>query len=179
MALKQNAKHLAKALYSVSEQNKVLDSVHSALNTVNDLVKINSQFRAFVQSKRIKSEEKVSILNNVMGEVGHPLVSEIFSFLKGNQAANIFRDVTSLFNRRYNHGKNIVSVKGTVASSITEDEKSSLKSSLDLILGKNTDLVINVDEALIGGIRLRIENTYLDASVQSQLQTLRGELLQL
>ena len=66
-----------------------------------------------------------------------------------------------------------------MASSITEDEKSSLKSSLDLILGKNTDLVINVDEALIGGIRLRIENTYLDASVQSQLQTLRGELLQL
>ncbi|HIN03342.1 MAG TPA: F0F1 ATP synthase subunit delta, partial [Candidatus Marinimicrobia bacterium] len=32
--------------------------------------------------------------------------------------------------------------------------------------------------SLIGGIRLRIENTFLDATVQNQLQTLRTELLQ-
>jgi len=53
-----------------------------------------------------------------------------------------------------------------------------LKSSLDQILGKDTDLSLDVDASLIGGIRLRIENTFLDATVQNQLQTLRAELLQ-
>jgi F0F1-type ATP synthase delta subunit len=37
---------------------------------------------------------------------------------------------------------------------------------------------MEVDPALIGGIKLRIENTFLDASIQNQLQTLRTELLQ-
>jgi F-type H+-transporting ATPase subunit delta len=62
---------------------------------------------------------------------------------------------------------------------MSDEEKKSLKISLDTILGKETDLYIDVDESLIGGIKLRIENTFLDASVQNQLQVLKGELLQL
>ncbi len=178
MTRKQSAKHLSIALYSVSERNGVLDSVHRSLNKVVKLVKIESQFRAFVQSKRIQGDQKATILNTVMGEEGHPLVAELLSHLKGSQATTILRDVADLFNRRYKAGRNIVSVKGTLADEISEEEKSSLKSSLDQILGKDTDLSLDVDESLIGGIRLRIENRFLDATVQNQMQTLRSELLQ-
>jgi len=178
MTRKQSAKHLSIALYSVSERNGVLDSVHRSLNKVVKLVKIESQFRAFVQSKRIQGDQKATILNTVMGEEGHPLVAELLCHLKGSQATTILRDVADLFNRRYKAGRNIVSVKGTLADEISEEEKSSLKSSLDQILGKDTDLSLDVDESLIGGIRLRIENRFLDATVQNQMQTLRSELLQ-
>ena len=178
MTRKQSAKHLAIALYSVSERNGVLDSVHKSLNKVIELVKTESQFRAFVQSKRIQGDQKATILNTVMGEEGHPLVAELLSHLKGSQATTILRDVADLFNRHYKAGRNIVSVKGTLADEISEEEKSSLKSSLDQILGKDTDLSLDVDESLIGGIRLRIENRFLDATVQNQMQTLRSELLQ-
>ena len=176
---KQSVKHLAIALYSVSERNGVLDSVHRSLNKVIELVKTESQFRAFVQSKRIQGDQKATILNTVMGEEGHPLVAELLSHLKGSQATTILRDVADLFNRRYKAGRNIVNVKVTLADEISEEEKSSLKSSLDQILGKDTDLSLDVDESLIGGIRLRIENRFLDATVQNQMQTLRSELLQL
>ena len=179
MTRKQTVKRLATALYSVSEQHAVLDSVHRSLILVNKWVKTEPEFRAFVQSKRIKDEEKTSILNTVMGENGHALVGELISHIKGNQAPAILKDVTDLFTRKYKTGKNIVSVKGFVANVISEDEKSSLKSSLDQILGKETDLSIEVDASLIGGIRLRIENTFLDATVQNQLLSLRNELLQL
>ena len=178
MTRKQSAKHLANALYSVSKQNNVLDSVHRAFTMVIGLVKTESQFRAFVQSKRIQGNQKASILNTVMGKEGHPLVAELLSHLKGNQATTILRDVAEVFDRRYKGGRNIVSVKGTLADEISQEEKSSLKSSLDQILGKDTDLSLDVDESLIGGIRLRIENKFLDATVQNQMQTLRSELLQ-
>lgn len=178
MTLKQTAKRLAAALYSVSEKNGELDGVHQALITINELVKKESQFRSFVQAKRISGVQKATILNAALGDAGHPLVGELLSHLKGSQATAILHDVTNLFNCRYKEGKNIVSVRGSVASVISEDEKSSLKSSLDQILGKESDLSLEVDESLIGGIRLRIENTYLDASVRNQLQTLKTELLQ-
>ena len=55
----------------------------------------------------------------------------------------------------------------------------SLKLSLDEILGKKTKLSIEVDPSLIGGIKLRVDNTFLDASIYNQLQTLRTELLQI
>ena len=61
---------------------------------------------------------------------------------------------------------------------MTNQQIESFKISLDEILGLKTKLSIEVDPSLIGGIKLRIDNTFLDASVHNQLQTLRTELLQ-
>ena len=62
---------------------------------------------------------------------------------------------------------------------MSEAEIESLRSSLNDLLGKETDLAINIDPSLIGGIKLRIDNTFLDASIQNQLQSLRSKLLQI
>ena len=107
MTRKQTTKRLANALYSVSEQNNLLDSVHRGLNTLNILMKTDSQFRVFIQSKRISGEDKTTILNNVMGDLGHPLVGELLSHIQGRQSSTILQDVINLFTRRYNEGKNI------------------------------------------------------------------------
>jgi F-type H+-transporting ATPase subunit delta len=64
-----------------------------------------------------------------------------------------------------------------VSCEFDERQVASLKSSLDNILGKEADLTLNVDQSLLGGIRLRIGNTLLDASIQNQLQMLRAELM--
>jgi len=85
--------------------------------------------------------------------------------------------VAILFDHRFKEGKNIVSVEGVVSCEFDERQVASLKSSLDNILGKEADLTLNVDQSLLGGIRLRIGNTLLDASIQNQLQMLRAELM--
>ena len=73
---------------------------------------------------------------------------------------------------------NIIEIKGTVARKMNDEQIESFKASLDEVLGKKTKLYIEVDPSLIGGIKLRIDNTFLDASIHNQLQTLRTELLQ-
>tara|TARA_B110000116_G_C16796627_1_gene567200 strand:- start:1678 stop:2214 length:537 start_codon:yes stop_codon:yes gene_type:complete len=178
MTLKKNPKRIAQALYSVSESNNVLEPVYKAFSTLYELVQTDSEFRVFIQSKRISRKNKAEILNNVLGEFGHPLIAELIFHLDGSKILNQFKEVKTLFERYYKASKNIVSVEGTLANPLDEAEVHALKSSLDNALGKNTDLTIKIDESLIGGIRLRIENTFLDATVQNQLHTLKKELLQ-
>ena len=62
---------------------------------------------------------------------------------------------------------------------MSDGQIESFKTSLDETLGKKTKLSIEVDPNLIGGIKLRIDNIFLDASIHNQLQTLRAELLQI
>ena len=178
MMRKHTAKHLAEALYAVSESNNVLDAVYNALTNLNELVRTDNQFRTFIQSKRITGEDKTKILNTVLGEFGQPLVSELVSHFEGSQALHQLQDVTNLFDQRYKAGKNIVSVEGIVASELEESEIVSLKSSLSSVLDKTIDLTLKVDESLIGGIRLRIENTFLDATIQNQLYKLKQDLVE-
>ena len=173
-----NSKAIAKGLFNVADQNDDLDKVRDGLRTLNHIVLDSGQFRALVQSKKIKGKSKVKILNSVLGKLSHPLVNEVVSYLKGSSAANELKEISTFFESMYGKKSNTIEVKGIVASKMSEQQRESFKASLDEILGKKTILSIEVDPNLIGGIKLRIDNTFLDASIHNQLQTLRTELLQ-
>ena len=173
-----NSKVIATGLFNIADQNDDLDKVRDGLRMLNHIVLDSGQFRALVQSKKIKGKSKVEILNSVLGKLSHPLVSEVVSYLKGSGAANELKEISTFFESMYGKKSNTVEVKGTVASKMSDQQIKSLKASLDEILGKKTKLSIQVDPSLIGGIKLRIDNTFLDASIHNQLQTLRTELLQ-
>ena len=174
-----NPKVIATGLFTVADQNDDLDKVRDALKTLNHIVIDSGQFRALVQSKKIKGELKVEILNSVLGKLSHALVNEVVSYLKGSSAANELKEISTFFESMYRKKSNTIEVKGIVAGKMSDQQIESLKTSLDQILGKKTKLSIEVDPRLIGGIKLRVDNTFLDASIHNQLQTLRTELLQI
>ena len=179
MKRKSLVKNLTKALYTVSEENHALEEVRNAIKSFDQLVNTNSYLRVFLQSKKIAGNQKAEILNDLLDEIGHPLVNEMVSYLNGSTAISDLNSISSLFDSMYKESKNILSVKGTVAENMSKADIESLRSSLNNLLGKETDLSINIDASLIGGIKLRIDNTFLDASIQNQLQNLRSKLMQI
>ena len=173
-----NPKVITKGLFNFADQNDDLHKVKDALRILNNIVIDSGQFRVLIQSKKIKGKLKVKILNSVLGKLSHPLVNEVVSYLKGSSAPNELREISNLFESMYRKKSNTVEVKGVVASKMSDQQIESFKASLDEILGKKTKLSIEIDSSLIGGIKLRIDNTFLDASIHNQLQILRSELLQ-
>ena len=173
-----NPKVIATGLFNIADQHDDLHKVRDALRNLNNIVTDSSQFRVLIQSKKIKGKLKVEILNSVLGKLSHPLVNEEVSYLKGSSAANELKEISTFFESMYLKKSNTIEVKGIVASKMSEERRESFKASLDEILGKKTKLYIEVDPSLIGGIKLRVDNTFLDASNHNQLQTLRTELLQ-
>ena len=75
--------------------------------------------------------------------------------------------------------RNIIYVKATVAEELMKDEISKLSSTLKSALGEEINLKVEVDTRIIGGIKLRVENVFLDGSINYQLQGLRTKLLQI
>ena len=174
-----NPKALATGLFKIADENEMLDDVKDALSFLNNIIIDNGYFRVFLQSKKIDGQSKTEILNAILDGSGHFLVNEIVSHLQGSNAPDSLNKITLFFNAMYREKKNILEVKGVVAKEMSQSQLDSLKTSLDKILGKQTELSMEVDSTLIGGIKLRIENTFLDASIQNQLQILRAELLQI
>ena len=73
---------------------------------------------------------------------------------------------------------NIVPVTAYVADELSIIEVADLQKTLEKSIGKDTELDLIVDPSLLGGIKLRIENTYLDASIKTKMDNLRRDLLQ-
>ena len=60
---------------------------------------------------------------------------------------------------------------------LSEDRKAELKKLLDQSLKKNTEISFKVNTDLIGGIRLRVGNELVDASIGNHLRNMRQKML--
>ena len=68
-------------------------------------------------------------------------------------------------------------MEATFCESPAKSDIDQLKSSLDKILGTTAELSINIDSSIIGGVKLRIGNIFVDGSIENQLQNLQTNLL--
>ena len=130
-----------------------------------------------MQSKKIKNEEKVLILKEIMGKEVNPLVFDLILYAKSSQIVKTVREVTESFSAKYKLSIDIINVHATLAEDLSDKELQQLKNSIDKTIKKNAEISISVDKTIIGGIKLKIENTFLDASIQNQLQMLKNKLL--
>lgn len=176
MKLNQRAKKLAVILLETS--GDYAGSIHSSLQQIDTLIKKEAQFRSLLQSKRISDDKKTDILKEVLAPSCHPIAIEFLCLIAKEKSVQMIRQVLSVFDVLYKEKAGIVSVHAHVAKAIEATEIDALKQNLQTAMNKKADLKINVDGQLLGGIKLRIENTFLDASLQNKLHRLQGELLQ-
>ena len=75
--------------------------------------------------------------------------------------------------------KNKLLVHAILAEQLDEKNISKMKSDFDNAFNKDTNLTLEVDESIIGGIKLRIENRFIDASIKNQINNLKVDLMKI
>jgi len=177
MKLELKAKQYAEALFNVSVQSSSEKAVRSSLRMVNDAIKASPEFRAFLFSKRITEIQKASAVKEAFGVNYHPIVSEFIGLVTDQNVVKLFSLIEKSYIKIFEHKLNFLSVIAHVSSELSERESEELKESLESVLGKSMDLSVKTDPNLIGGIKLRVGNKFMDASIQSQLENMRQSLL--
>ena len=177
MKLESKAKHYTDALFTVAEKSKSEKEVKDSINLVNSVMKESSEFRAFLLSKRISDADKAKVVQEGFGEQCHPIVCEFIGLASGENLIKLFQLIEKLYSMKYADVMNHVEVTAHVSDDLDQAEQTELKSSLDSILGKTSELNVQVDPNLLGGIKLRVGNKFLDASIQNHLDKMRQTLL--
>ena len=178
MKRRSNIKNLAAALLVVAKEIDAVDEVQRSIKLVLELLKKDAQFRAFMQSKRFTIEQKTEVIKFGLQDVCNPLIQELLIIESDQNPTILMRDLSYIFDAMVKDELNIVPVEAHVADELSVDELAYLQKTLEETIGKDTELDLKIDPNLLGGIKLRIENTYLDASIKNKMDNLRRELLQ-
>lgn len=176
MRLNQRSKKLAAVLLEIAQDAG--GDVYTSLQTIDNLLKKDARFKSLFLSKRITLDQKVDVFRSVLAEVCHPIVIEFLGLITKENSVLLIRQVIQAYTHLYKDKEGIVAVTAHVANEMKQDEIKTFQEKLEMSLAKKVDLNIQLDQKLLGGIKLRIENTFLDASLQNNLNRLRGELLQ-
>ena len=178
MKRRSNIKNLAAALLVVAKEIDAVDEVQRSIKLVLELLKKDAQFRAFMQSKRFTIEQKTEVIKFGLEDVCNPLIQELLIIEIDQNPTILMRNLSYFFDAMVKDELNIVPVEAHVADELSVDELAYLQKTLEETIGKDTELDLKIDPNLLGGIKLRIENTYLDASIKTKMDNLRRDLLQ-
>ena len=178
MKRRSNSKNMAAALLVVARKIDAVDEVQRSIKLVLELLKKDAQFRAFMQSKRFTTKEKTEVIRFGLKDYCHPILQELLIIEIGENPTILLRDLSYFFDAMVIDELNIVPVTAYVADELSAVEIEDLQKTLEKSIGKDTELDLKVDPSLLGGIKLRIENTYLDASIKTKMDSLRRDLLQ-
>jgi len=178
MKLESKAKNYAEALLNVAAKSGSEKAVKDSLELVISSMRISPEFRAFLLSKRINEAQKADAVKSALGDQCHPIVSEFLGLVRGENLVKLLTAIGKAYDVKFAEAMNFVSVTAHVTGKMSDSEVTDLKSSLESALGKSTELNVNVDPALLGGIKLRVGNKFLDASIQNQLENMRLALLE-
>jgi F-type H+-transporting ATPase subunit delta len=108
----------------------------------------------------------------------HVLVVEFLGLMAKDRSIHIIRQVIKAYSDLHKEKAGTIDVHAHVSQEMEVSYINTLQENLKGVINKNVDFKIEVDNDLVGGIKLRIENTFLDASLKSKLNRLQSKLLQ-
>ena len=178
MKHKERNKHIASVVMKISKEQNVVEDVQESIGLINHLLKDNAQLRWFLHSKRFSVNQKSELIHSAFKDLVHPIIQELIIINADDNPIMFFRDFSFYFNFLVKDELNIATVTAHTADELPNEEKDNLRLQIETIIGKNTELSTVVDASLIGGLKLRIDNIFFDASIKTKMENLRKDLLQ-
>lgn len=176
MRLNQKAKQYGEVVFLASKKYEALENVFTSLTLLLELLKKDAVFRAFFNTRRIDSEKKAAILDSVMGDNSHPIVSSLFGILSERGDYKVFPAIYRWLEYRRMHELDILKAAVISSKKFDDTEIESIRLSLEFSLSKRVEISAKTDTSLIGGVKLRIGNLFLDGSIRGQLDRMQSKL---
>jgi F-type H+-transporting ATPase subunit delta len=173
------AQRYAKALFDLSLERGELETVKSDLDGIRALD--SDQLRAVWMSPVIQGEKKQKIFSALLEGKVSRTTTAFFSLLfkKGREVA--VNDIYHAFDEMYRRHHKILVVEITTASPVTEevntyilDRMNSRERFADMTFQVNN----KVDENIIGGFILHVDDLLYDASIRHDLQVIRKQFIE-
>ena len=178
--MKQNHKKIK--LYSDSFSSLVtkfdeFGSIKNALTVLVSVIKKDSTVNAFVRSKSTNVDKKISVFQSALGEVFDHRLLDIVTIMLENDDIALLEDVTKRFLSITKNRLNIAHVEVVSSFDMDEEYQSNLLKQLKEATNKEIDFNFSVDKNLIGGLKIKIDDTLFDSTLKTKLENAKLKLI--
>ncbi len=167
----------AKALYLTALEENALENVYQEMQVMQQLITENPSFISFLDTPILKPSEKKQFFESVFSNQVHPLVLRFLFLLTEHRRENRLSDIIRNFNTLYLNHKNTLSANLITTIKADEAMMDQFKEKLQQMLQKTVLLQNTIDEKIDGGFILQIEDKEFDASVKTQLNKIKNNLI--
>lgn len=163
------------ALETKDEGLQLTDRFYEELKTIYDAFSENPDYVRLLSEPSIARRERLSLIDKAFGGA-HEYILNFLKLLCDNGLLGELGGCFEEFRRRYFEDNNIASAKVTSAAALSDSQIDALRQVLEKRYGKTVMLKLNIDPAIIGGLKVEIDGQQLDGSLKSRLDKLRQRI---
>jgi F-type H+-transporting ATPase subunit delta len=167
----------AKAFFSSAVERNLLEVVKKEVDLLLQLLQSQPRLKELLASPVVKTKEKSVFIDKIFKDRFSELTVDFLHLLLKNNRELFLMEMCLNFRVLYSKATGIKSAELITAMKLDEDQLQQFNDLIQAHFGGKAEVVTKVDELLLGGFILKVEDQQLDASVSTQLKKMRRELV--
>lgn len=170
------ARVYATALYEAAQEEGRVEQVKQDLGEFVRAVEASEELGRLLVTEEVSNPRKIGILMELTqgaDELVRNLLRLMVDKSRERELAGVFRAFVQLVEE----AQGLVRVEVVSAIPLSASVQESLRAKIESSLQKTVELTVRQDEKILGGLRLRIGDRVVDASVRYRLEQLRELLI--
>lgn len=173
----------AGVLFTSASQVEALYTVYEDITYIQQMYDNSESFKLFTQNAGVGAKE-IRLFNEALNGLGdfHPLTIRFLEVLAENKRLIYIRGIAQRYQKLYqqfNKEEKITIISAEQLSSSEEQEVMAALKANPSNAGKEFTLDFTVDPSIKGGLQMYTETEFMDMSLSSRLDKLRGEVLRM
>jgi len=165
----------ASALFELALESKATDAVKADLDRFDALIASSADLERLVRSPVFGVDEQLKALTAVLDKAGiGGLAANFLRVITTNRRLFAVRDMIRAYRVLVARHKGEVSAQVTVAEPLSDSNIDALKGALKNVTGgKDIDLDVKIDPAIIGGLIVKVGSRMVDSSLRTKLNAIK------
>ncbi|MGN0307787.1 MAG: ATP synthase F1 subunit delta [Lachnospiraceae bacterium] len=168
------------ALFELAVEESAADAVLEEITGIRQVLCDNPEYLRFLTNPRIPAEEKVRTTEEIFtGRISKGLVGFFCLIIMKGRSTSLF-EILDYFIDRMKEYKGIGVAYVTTPQTLKIDKKERIREKLlSTTSFQEMEMHYEVNPELLGGMQIRIGDRVIDSSIQTKLNRLQKELLNL
>ena len=165
----------AQAIFDIVSEEGGLDDLARQTEELGAALQDSADLRTLIGSPIYSREEQTRAISALAAKMGlSPMLANTLQLMGRNRRLFVLPQLVACLDDLIANARGEVTADVTSAIALTADQKKRLKKALADSSGKKVKLNARVDEALIGGMIVKLGSKMIDSSVRSKLASLQN-----
>jgi F-type H+-transporting ATPase subunit delta len=164
----------ATAVFDLARDANAIEAVQADLDRFDVLVADSADLTRLVRSPVFSAQEQLQGLSAVLDRAGiRGLAANFLKLAATNRRLFAVRDMIKAFRALVAQHKGEAIAAVTVAEPLKDAHVEALRAALKSVTGKDVDLDVKVDPAILGGLVVKLGSRMVDSSLRTKLNAIK------
>lgn len=169
------ARPYAEAAFDLAQKDDALSRWSETLRFLGALV-TDPKVADALDNPRLAEAEKESLLLSLIGDRVNELERNYVRVLVASDRVEMLPEIARLFESLKGDAEGVAKAVIQTAFPLDEAQVRDLTTALERRFGRRIEATVDVDRALIGGVRIAVGDTVIDGSVRARLEAMHVHL---